>query len=110
MRNHLIKIRLESVTDAEQAAAAARVRREVFGTEWSAELRSTSPDDRSRAYHLIARALPEEKVIATVTLLDTTGNEAMHKRYGLAFSRFDRVARYTHMAVLKPYYGLKLPL
>jgi len=110
MKSHLIKIRLEAVTDPEQAAAAARVRREVFGAEWSAELWSTSPDDLSRAHHLIARVLPEEKVIGTVTLLDTTGNESMHEKYGLSFGRFDRVARYTHMAVVKPYHGLKLPL
>jgi hypothetical protein len=106
----MMKIRLEAVTDVEQEAAAARVRREVFGTEWATELYPMSPKDLSRANHLIARVLPEEKVIATLTLLDTTGNETMHEKHGLAFSGLDRVARYTHMAVLKPYHGLKLPL
>jgi hypothetical protein len=110
MKGQLINIRLEAVTDAEQAAAAARVRREVFGTEWSADVWGTSSDHSSRANHLIARVLPENKVIATVTLLDTTANETMHEKYELVFDRSDRVARYTHMAVVKPYHGLKLPL
>jgi len=37
MKSDLMKIRLEAVADAEQAAVAARGRREVFGTEWAAE-------------------------------------------------------------------------
>ena len=83
MKSHPMKIRLEAVTDAEQAAAAARVRRKVFGMDWSAELWRTCADDLSPVNHLIARVLPEKKVIATLTLLDTAGNETMHEKYGL---------------------------
>jgi hypothetical protein len=105
-----MKIKLEAVTNIEQEAAAARVRREVFGTEWAIELSRIAPNDFSRANQVIARVLPDDQVVATVTILDTTGNHTLHEKYELPFGRFDRVARYTHMAVLKPYRGLNLPL
>jgi hypothetical protein len=105
-----MKIKLEAVTNTEQQAAAARVRRQVFGTEWAFELWPIAPDDLSRGNQLIARVLPDDEVVATVAILDTTGNRSLHERYELPLGRFDRVARYTHMAVLKPYRGLHLPL
>jgi hypothetical protein len=105
-----MKIKLEAVTNIEQAAAAARVRRQVFGTEWAFELCGIAPDNLSRGNQLIARVLPGDDVVATVAVVDTTGNRSLHERYELHPGRFDRVARYTHMAVLKPYRGLHLPL
>ncbi len=105
-----MKIRLEEVTNIEREAAAARVRREVFGTEWGIELSRIAPNDFSRATQIIARVLPDDEVVATVAILDTTGNRVLHEKYELPFGSGDRVARYTHMAVLKPYRGLNLPL
>lgn len=105
-----MKVRLEAVTNVEQQAAAARIRREVFGTEWAIEVPRIDPHDFARVNQVIARVLPADEVVATVTILDTTGNRTLHEKYELAFGRFDRVARYTHMAVLKPYRGLNLPL
>lgn len=105
-----MKIRIEAVTNVEQEAAAARVRREVFGTEWATELCRIAPEDLPRANQLIARVLPEDEVVATLTLLDTTGNHTLHEKYGLPFNGIERVGRYTQMAVLKPYRGLNLPL
>jgi hypothetical protein len=105
-----MKIKLEAVTNVEQEAAAARVRREVFGTEWAIELSRIAPNDFSRSNQVIARALPDDEVVATVTILDTSGNRTLHEKYDLPFSTSERVARYTHMAVLKPYRGLNLPL
>jgi hypothetical protein len=55
-----MKIRLEAVTNAEQQAAAARVRHEVFGTAWALQLCRIAPDDLSHVHHLIARVLLEE--------------------------------------------------
>jgi len=43
-------------------------------------------------------------------ILDTTSNRTLQEKYDLPFDRFDQVARYTYMAVLKPYRGLNLPL
>jgi len=59
---------------------------------------------------VIARVLPSGDPIATVSVLDTTGEPALGRTYGLSFSRTDRVVRYTHMAVLDAYRGLNLPL
>src|SRR5215469_18033670 len=105
-----MKIRLEAVTNHEREAAAARVRREVFGAELGIETSNSGRTDHSRLQQVIARVLPENEVVATVTVLDTSGNCSLHEKYGLAFGAFDKVARYTHMAVLKPYRGLSLPL
>ena len=105
-----MKIRLEAVTNHEREEAASRVRREVFGGELGIETSYSGRTDHSRIQQVIARVLPENEVIATVTVLDTTGNCCLHEKYGLAFGASDRVARYTHMAVLKPYRGLSLPL
>jgi hypothetical protein len=105
-----MKIKLEAVTNLEREAEAARVRREVFGTDWAIELSRTAANDFTRPNQVIARVSPGDEVVATVTILDTTGNSALHQEYGLPFGAFDRVARYTHMAVLKPYRGLNLPL
>jgi hypothetical protein len=105
-----MKIRIEPVTSLEQEAAAAWVRRQVFGTEWATELCRMAPDERPRASQLIARVLPDDEVVATLTLIGTTGNHALHDKYELPFNGADRVGRYTQMAVLKPYRGLNLPL
>ncbi len=105
-----MKIRIEPVTSLEQEAAAAWVRRQVFGTEWATELCRIAPDERPRASQLIARVLPDDEVVATLTLIGTTGNHALHDKYELPFNGADRVGRYTQMAVLKPYRGLNLPL
>jgi hypothetical protein len=105
-----MKIRIEAVSNLEQEAAASRVRREAFGTEWAVELCRIAPNNVSRANQLIARILPGNEAIATLTVLETTGNRALHEKYDLPFATFQRVARYTQMAVLKPYRGLNLPL
>jgi hypothetical protein len=105
-----MKIRMEAVTNIGQEVAAARVRREVFGTEWAIELSRIARDELSRAKQLIVRVLPDDEVVATVAILDTTGNRILHEKYEVPFSSSERVARYTHMAVLKPYRGLNLPL
>jgi hypothetical protein len=109
-KRSVMKIKLEAVSNIEREAEAARVRREVFGTDWAIELSRTAANDFTRPNQVIARVLPDDEVVATVTILDTTGNAALHQKYGLPFGAFDRVARYTHMAVLKPYRGLNLPL
>jgi hypothetical protein len=105
-----MKIRIEAVTSVEQEAAAARVRREVFRTEWAVELRRIAPQDSFRGNQLIARVVPDGPVIATLTVLETTGEHALHEEHGMYFDDSDRVARYTQMAVLRPYRGLNLPL
>jgi hypothetical protein len=105
-----MKLSIEAVTNVEQEAAAARVRREVFGTEWGFELCRNTPNSSAHANQLIARLLPEGDVVATVTVLETTRNRILQEKYELPSLRYGRIARYTQMAVLKPYRGLNLPL
>jgi hypothetical protein len=108
-RKGFMKVRIEAVTRVEQEAAAARVRREVFGTEWAVELCRIAPNS-FRGNQLIARVVPDGPVIATLTVLETTGAHELHEGHGMFFDDSDRVARYTQMAVLRPYRGLNLPL
>jgi hypothetical protein len=105
-----MKIKIEAVTNVEQEAAAARVRREAFGTEWPVELCRTTPNNLSRAKQLIARVESSGEAVATLTVLDTTGHQVLHQKYDLPFAAFQRTARHTQMAVLKRYRGLNLPL
>ena len=69
-----------------------------------------APKRLSSANQLIARVVPDGQVIATLTVVDTTGEHMLHEEHGMFFTDSDRVARYTQMAVLKSYRGLNLPL
>jgi hypothetical protein len=59
---------------------------------------------------LIARVERSGDPVAVLTVVDTTGDAALHERFGLPFSTQDRTARYTQLAVLKPYRELDIPL
>jgi hypothetical protein len=41
--------------------------------------------------------------------VETTGNKGLHRRFGIAFYEGTQVARYTQLAVLKPFRGMKIP-
>jgi hypothetical protein len=105
-----MKLRIEAATSVEQKAAAAGVRRAVFHTECVRELCQFVPGRMSRRNELVARFVSDDRVIATLTVVETTGQDALHEKNGLSFGESDRVARYTQMAVLGPYRGLNLPL
>src|SRR5262249_8415214 len=59
--------------------------------------------------HLLARAGPEREFIAALSVVETSANDQLHERYGLNFASDVRVARYTQLAVAKPYRGLGIP-
>jgi len=105
-----MKIRIEAALNLEQKAQAAQVRREVFRTECVEELCRLAPTRLSRGRQLIARLVPEGRVVATLTVVETTGDRALHAKNGLSFGNSDRVARYTQMAVMPSHRGLNLPL
>jgi len=105
-----MRIAVESIESAAAAAEAARIRREVFQREWDLDVEG--PDFRipGRSVHLLARVEKSGAPIATLTVTDTTGDEQSHARFALPWRLHDRSARYTHLAVLKPYRGLDIPL
>jgi GNAT superfamily N-acetyltransferase len=100
---------IEPVTNAAMADAADRVREEVFGREWNKSLPPLTSDP-AETLTLIARTESGAQPIAALTVLDTTTQSELHKRFALPFENGIRVARYTRLAVLKPYRGLNIPL
>jgi hypothetical protein len=92
------------------AELAASIRKEVFEQEWNYKLAPPSHPMSGQRIDLIARVERSGEPVAVLTVVDTTGDAALHERFGLPFSTQDRTARYTQLAVLKPYRGLDIPL
>ena len=98
---------IEPVTDVLGEAAASGVREQVFEREHG--IRVPSLPARDAMLTLIARGESEANPAAVLTVVETTGDDELHQRLGLIFNMSTRVARYTQLAVLKPYRGLNLP-
>lgn len=102
-----MKFVIEPVTDTLAEAAAMRIREEVFEQERNIRMPSL-PAGRDMLT-LIARAESQLDPVAVLTVIDTTGDHDLHRSVGLLFHSGVRVARYTQLAVLKPFRGLRLP-
>lgn len=96
--------------DGPESKAASSVRQQVFGREWQLMLPPLSKCAPELQLTLIARDRSNEEPIAAFTVLETTGNAEIHGRLGLDYFKTERAARYTQLAVLKPYRGMNLPV
>lgn len=105
-----MKIIVETVTNSEDEAATRQIRREVFERELGITLAPTEVSDQKAIAHLLARIEPHQDPIGTLSLIDTSGDQLLHESLGLKFDLHAQVARYTHLAVLKPYRGMNVPL
>jgi len=105
-----MEIIIESVTTDENEGAMLRIRLEVFQREMGIEPGRLTVPDSSRSFHLIARAGPVSDAVAALSVVDTSGHHELHEGYGLRFHVRARVARYTQLAVLRPYRGMNIPL
>jgi hypothetical protein len=101
---------VEPVRDQEGYALLCSVRNRVFQQEFGMKLAPIAFARPPEGLHLIGRLGPGGKAVAALTVLNTTGNDALHAGYGLCFPPGARVARYTQMAVLKKFRGRHLPL
>ena len=90
--------------------AASKVREQVFGREWHLSLPSLGECDPELQLTLVARDVSNHEPIAALTVLETTGNADLHGRIGLDYLNTQRAARYTQLAVLRPYRGMNLPI
>jgi GNAT superfamily N-acetyltransferase len=89
--------------------AVAAIERQVFNDELGVVLSDGRPPAESATFQLLAltsRSTP----IGTLSVVDTTDNDALHRQFGLVFDRGTRVARLTRLAVLQPYRGQGIPL
>jgi hypothetical protein len=103
-----MNISIECLTAS--AEAARQVRQQVFEREWQATLPRLSEYDPERQLTLVARNRSNQEPIAVLTVLETTGDPKLHRRLGLAYFEGKGAARYTQLAVLKPYRGMNLPI
>ena len=104
-----MRIMIEAVTGKNGEAAMERIRRQVFEREIGLTLPRLGTGDNASVLHLLARTESGEPV-ATLTVLETSGDQDLLDKYGLEFDERALTARYTQLAVLKPYRGMSIPL
>jgi hypothetical protein len=85
------------------------LRQSVFERELGIPLPPFTASDDSYV-HLLARDGDHGNVIAGVTILETTGEQSLHRRYGLTLPSGARVGRLTRMAVLPRWRRRRLPI
>ena len=105
-----MKIMVETVTNNEDESAMRRIRRDIFEREMGITLAPPEVQDKNAVAHLLARAEPGREPVGTLSVIDTSGDHRLHASCGLKFEPQARVARYMHLAVLKPYRGMNIPL
>src|SRR5215475_3401881 len=97
----LIKI-APVMTQADEEAAWS-VKREVFGLEMGIPMANLKLPSAARMLQLLAREEESGQPVATLALVETSGDAAARARYGLQFRPNSRSVRYTQLSVLKPY-------
>src|SRR5215471_2122903 len=103
-----MKILIETIETAAQAQEAAWIRSEVFGREWNCCISHPMTSEARRAIHLLARACPGRDAIAALSVVETSGDFPLHSGFGISFPENATIARYTQLAVLKPWRGLRV--
>jgi hypothetical protein len=99
---------IERIANSEDMAAMLEVWKQVF----EREMGITLPQDSTRGdvSHWLARLEHSWQAIGTLSVVNTTGADQLHDSLGLRFDPQARVARFTHLAVLKHYRGMNIPL
>jgi hypothetical protein len=101
---------IKMATSEEDLLLMRRIRRQVFEYEMGLALPALSAQEGVAAAHVIARAEATGAPVAALTVVDTTNETDLCGRYGLRLHPYARTARYTQLAVVKPYRGMNLPL
>ena len=105
-----MEIMVEQVTNDDGVEAIMQIREQVFVRELGIDLLPSSSSENGRATFLLARVGPDKEAVGSLCVMDTSNLDELHEGFGLKFEPGARVARYTHLAVLKPYRGLHIPL
>ncbi|MCA1632287.1 MAG: hypothetical protein LC802_00875 [Acidobacteria bacterium] len=101
---------IETVVSDEDESAMLDIRERVFEREMGIRLAPAHAPGEGGAAHLLARVAPGGEAVGTLSVIDTSGDRALHESCGLGFDPGERTARYMHLAVLKSYRGMKIPL
>ncbi|HKX29421.1 MAG TPA: hypothetical protein VJ302_17145 [Blastocatellia bacterium] len=105
-----MEIAISSVTNGEEEFEMLNLRKEVFETELGIVVDSLCGLAQKQAQHLLVHAEPCREAVACMSLVDTSDDHQLHRRYGLNFAPQARIARYAQLAVARPYRGLGIPL
>jgi hypothetical protein len=99
---------IEKIADSKDVAAMFEVWKQVFESEMGITLpREPEPGNIS---HWLARLKQGREAVGTLSVVDTSGRHQLHDDLGLGVDPEARVARFTHLAVRKPFRGLNIPL
>lgn len=105
-----MEITIEPVVNIEDEVAMFRIREQVFKREMDIPLARLTALDNPGSFHLLARVGLDGDAVAALSVVDTSGDHELHEGYGLKFPSLARAARYTQLAVLRPYRGMNVPL
>jgi len=94
-------VRIEAVTTNQQWAEMAKIRTQVFTIEYGFSFRPLAGPAKPGVWHLLVRQ--NFDAIGTLSVIDTTVDRRLHRRYQLSFGAKERVARYAQLALLRPY-------
>ena len=100
-RKPIFNIRTEEATTYRQWAKVSEIREQVFSAENGFAFQPLPGPGEPGVWHFLAR--DENDAIGTLSVVDTTNDSELHRRFRLSFDRNDRVARYAQLAILKPY-------
>ncbi len=100
-RSETAHIRIEAVNTNQQWVEMSGIRAQVFTTECGFPFTPLPGPGTEGTWHFLAR--DNGDAIGALSVVDTTGDIQLHKRYRLRFEKNDRVARYVQLAILKPY-------
>ena len=103
-----MNIVIEEIANSQDVAAMFEVWKQVFEREMGITLPQEPAS--SNISHWLARLKQSRDAVGTLTVVDTSGRHHLHDDLGLGFDPQARVARFTHLAVLKPFRGLNIPL
>lgn len=81
-----------------------------FENEMGIKLDPLQRSENGQVTYLLARVGPDQAPVGCLCVQDTTNKHQLHEELALKFDPQARVARYTHLAVLKPYRGMNIPL
>jgi hypothetical protein len=101
---------VEMTTCKEDLLSMRRIRQQVFEYEMGLTLPELNAPEGVAAAHVIARVELTGEPVAALTVMDTTNEAVLREQYGLHLHPDARTARYTQLAVSKPYRGMNLPL
>lgn len=105
-----MEIIVEQVTTDADVDAFMQIRHQVFLREMGITLPAFGASENGHATYLVARGVADKEPVGSLCVLDTSDEHQLHESFGLKFAPQARVARYTQLAVLKPYRGMNIPL